>query len=322
MNKETNLSIILPTYNGEKYIRRAIESVLSQTFQDFEIIVVDDFSKDDTVKIVKELQKGDSRIKLLCLEENSGGPAHPKNKGFEISCGKYIAYLDQDDEWYPDKLKEQINFFDNSSNKSLGLVSCGADLIDDSGKCFGVFTPTKNKTVFPEILLRNPIYSNSSVMIKREVIDVVGGRDENIKYSEDLDMWIRIAKAGYDIDYIYKPLFRYHFHEDNVTKTTGILSKVKDVEYMFRKHKDLYLKYDYVYIGYFRLGVMYFLGGDSKKSRQCFINSIKINRVFVPSYFGYIFSILGIIGVKIINFLIFIYRLFHGKKYLLLSSKQ
>lgn len=322
MDKQSKVTIILPAYNGEKYIKRAIESVLNQTYEDFEVIVVDDFSKDNTIQIVKELQKGDSRIKLLCLEENSGGPAHPKNKGFEISCGEYIAYLDQDDEWLPNKLQEQIEMFANSSKKNLGLVSCGADLIDNNGKCFSVFTPVKNEDTFPEILLRNPIYSNSSVMIKSEVIDVVGKRDENMKYSEDLDMWIRISRAGYDIDYIYKSLFRYYFHDDNVTKTSGGSVKVKDMEYILLKHQDLYLKYNYVHIGLFRLGVMYFLGGDSKKSRQCFIDSMKINRVFVPSYFGYIFSLLGIVGVKIINFLIFIYRLFHGKKYLLLSSKR
>jgi len=315
------VSIIVPTYNGEKYIQRAIESVLNQTFQDFEIIVVDDYSKDNTVKIIKELQKNDSRIKFLCLEKNSGGPALPKNKGFEISRGEFIAYLDQDDEWLPTKLEEQINLFKNSLKKNLGLVSCGANLVNAHGKYFGYFIPIKKENIFPEILLRNPIYSNSSVLIKREVIDVVGKRDENMKYSEDLEMWIRISRVGYDFDYIYKPLFNYHFHENNVTNTGDKTMKVRDMEYTFKKHKDLYNQYNYAHIGFFRLGVMYFLGGDSKKSRQCFIESIKINKIFIPSYLGYIFSLLGFVGIAIINSLIFAYRLVRGKKYLLLSSR-
>lgn len=315
------VSIIIPTYNGEKYIKRAILSVLNQTFQDFEIIVVDDSSCDNTVLIVKELQTKDSRIKLICLEKNSGGPALPKNKGFEISSGEFIAYLDQDDEWLSNKLEEQVNLFKNSTKKNLGLVSCGADLVNTDGKCFGSFIPIKNKNIFPEILLRNPIYSNSSVLIKREVIEGVGKRDENMKYSEDLEMWIRIAKAGYDFDYIYKPLFKYHFHENNVTGTKDKTIKVIDMEYTFKKHMDLYEKYNYVHIGFFRLGVMYFLGGNSKKSRECFLESIKTKKNFIPSYFGYIFSLLGKIGVGIVNFLIFIYRLFRGKKYLLISGR-
>src|ERR1035437_7682203 len=149
------ISIIIPTYNCEKFIERAIESVLNQTFQDFEIIVVDDLSKDNTVSVVKDLQKKDSRIKLIELDKNSGGPALPKNKGFEVSTGEFVAYLDQDDEWLPNKLSEQVNVFTNSQNKNLGLVSCGAFLINDAGKCFSVYKPT-NKKIFPEILLRNP----------------------------------------------------------------------------------------------------------------------------------------------------------------------
>jgi len=147
--KNKSVSIIIPTYNGEKYIKRAILSVLNQTFQDFEIIVVDDFSCDNTVKIVRELQIKNPRIKLICLEKNSGGPALPKNKGFEISSGEFIAYLDQDDEWLENKLEEQIKFFNNSKDKKLGLVSCGASLINNSGKCFGSFIPVENKNIFP-----------------------------------------------------------------------------------------------------------------------------------------------------------------------------
>lgn len=317
------ISVIIPTYSGEKFIQRAIESVLNQTFQDFEIIVVDDCSRDNTVSVVKDLQKKDSRIKLIELDKNSGGPALPKNKGFEVSTGKFIAYLDHDDEWLLDKLSQQMNLFINSKKKNLGLVSCGAYLVNDPGKLFGIYTPIiNNKSIFPYILLGNLIHSNSSVLIKREVIDSVGPRDENMKYSEDWDMWIRIAKAGYDMDFISKPLFKYYFHNENVTKTSKKDIRVKDAEYVFSKHQDLYLKYNYVHVGLFRLGVMYFLGGNAKKSREFFIKSIEKNKVFLPSYFGYLFSMFGIVGVKIINFLIFMYRLLHGKTYLISSRNQ
>jgi glycosyltransferase involved in cell wall biosynthesis len=311
------ISVIIPTYNSSLFIKRAVQSVISQTFTDWELLVVDDCSTDNTTELVNEFAKNDSRIKLFKTSSNSGGPAIPKNIGFKVSKGEFIAYLDHDDEWLPNKLNEQINLFINSPKKNLGLVSCGALLIDDTGKRFGVFIPTKKENPFPEILLRNPIYSNSSVLIKREVIEMVGERDETMKYSEDWDMWIRITKAGYEIEYVYKPLFRYYFHKENATKTLNYIAKIKDVEYVFKKQKDLYLKYNYTHIGFFRLGVMYFLEGNSQKSRQCFADSIKINKMFAPSYFGYIFSMLGIIGRIIINFLIFIYRLFNGKKYLL-----
>jgi glycosyltransferase involved in cell wall biosynthesis len=313
------ISIIIPAYNSSLFLKRTVESVLAQTFTDWELLIIDDCSTDNTRELAAEFTKQDARIKLYQTLRNSGGPAAPKNLGFKMSQGELIAYLDHDDEWLPAKLTTQIDLFANSPKKNLGLVSCGVDLIDDSGKCFGVFIPLKKENPFPEILLRNPIHSNSSVLLKREVIEAVGGRDEAMKYSEDWDMWIRVAKAGYVIDHIYKPLVRYHFHKENATKTLGYLSKIADVEYVFKKQKDLYKKYNYVHVGFFRLGVMYFLGDDPQKSRQCFTESLKINKWFLPSYFGYLFSWLGAAGKIIINSLIFLGRLFHGKKYLLSS---
>ena len=312
------ISIIIPTYNSSKFIKRTIKSVLAQTFTNWELLIVDDCSTDNTIELINEFIKTDNRIKLFKTTKNSGGPAYPKNIGFKFSNGEFIAYLDHDDEWLPNKLTEQINTFTNLLENNIGLVACGAYLINNSNKNFGFFVPIKRKNPFPEILLRNPIYSNSSVLLKRTVIESVGPRDENMKYSEDWDMWIRIAKAGYNISYIPKPLFRYYFHKENATKTSTYI-KIKDAEYVFNKQKDLYLKYNYAHIGLFRLGVMYFLSNNSQKSRECFVGSIKINRIFMPSYFGYFFSKLGVIGKTIINFLIFVYRLSHGKRYVLYS---
>lgn len=309
------VSIIIPTYNSEKFLERAVNSVLNQTFRDWELIIVDDCSTDNTLQIIKKWEKNDKRIHSVFLKKNSGGSAHPRNKGFEISQGKYIAFLDHDDEWLPEKLSEQMNLFIKSSKKNLGLVACAAYLINNAGKCFGVYAPPKNKAIFPEILLRNPIYSNSSAILKREVVESVGQRDEIMKYSEDWDMWIRIAQAGYEIDFVYKPLFKYYFHETNTTMTLKGIVKVKDAEYIFQKHQDLYVKYDFLDVGFFRLGVMFFLGGDAKKSRWYFAQSIKKNKIFAHSYCGYILSFLGFIGKRIIKSFIWAYRLMHGKTY-------
>jgi len=297
--------------------------VLNQTFKDWELLIVDDCSKDNTMELVSEFTKLDPRIKLFKTPQNSGGPALPKNIGIENAQGEYVAFLDHDDEWVPEKLEKQLGVFENSKDERLGLVSCGANLINNSGICFGIYNPPKKDVSFPEMLLRNPIYSNSSVIIKREAIDLVGKRDEKMKYSEDWDMWIRICKAGYDIDFVYEPLFNYYFHEFNVTKASkDKLIKAKDAKYVFEKHQDLYKKYNYVYVGYFRLGVMYFLGGDPQTSRIYFSESLKIKKLFIPAIAGYVFSLLGTVGVSIINFLIFLYRLAHGKIYLIKTKRQ
>lgn len=312
------VSIIIPTYNSSKFIKRTIGSVLSQTFRDWELIIVDDCSKDSTELAVREFTKFDKRIKFFKTPENSGGPATPKNIGIEKAEGEYVAFLDHDDEWFPEKLASQLSVFENSKDDNLGLISCGANLINKKGKKFSIYNPKNIKVNFPDILLKNPIYSNSSVLIKKNVIDIVGGRDDKMKYSEDWEMWIRICRNGYKIHFIEKPLFNYYFHDTNVTKATkDSLIKVRDAEYVFEKHRDLYEKYEYVHVGWFRLGVMYFLGGDKKKSRECFQSSQKIKKSFIPAKIGYFLTFLGKLGVIKINFFIFLYRLAHGRTYLI-----
>lgn len=311
------VSIITPTYNSNKFIERTIKSVIKQTFTDWEYIIVDDCSNDNTRELISNYVKKDNRIKLIKTETNSGGPAIPKNVAMKKVTGEYVAFLDHDDEWLPEKLEKQIKIFENSKDKKLGLVSCGANLLNNKGKCFSIYTPPK-KILFPEILIRNPIYSNSSVLIKKEVIDITGPRDENMKYSEDWEMWIRILKNDYNFESINKPLFNYYFHDLSASKATNNkIVKVKDVEYVINKHFDLYEKYNYQHIGYFRLGIMYFLAGEISQSRTNFKKSIKNKRYFIPGYAGYILSFLGNIGVAIINILIFIYRITNGRVYLI-----
>ncbi len=312
------VSIIIPAYNSSRFIKRTIGSVLAQTFRDWELIIVDDCSKDGTELAVKEFTKFDKRIKFFKTPENSGGPATPKNIGVEKAEGEYIAFLDHDDEWFPEKLEKQLKVFQNSKDENLGLVSCGVNLINKKKKKFSVYNPKNIKVNFPEILLRNPIYSNSSVLIKKDVINIVGKRDEKMKYSEDWDMWIRVCENNFKISFINKPLFNYHFHDNNVTKATkDSLLKVKDAEYVFNKHRNLYEKYDYVHVGWFRLGVMYFMGGDKIKSRDCFKESLRVQKRFLPAKVGYYLSFLGKFGIRIINTLIFFYRLKHGRTYLI-----
>lgn len=312
------VSIIIPTYNSSLFIKRTIESVFRQTFKDWELIIVDDCSTDQTTDIIEDLMMDNPKIKLFKTPQNSGAPALPKNIGIEKAQGEYIAFLDHDDEWLPEKLEKQLEFFEKNKNKKIGLVSCGANLINENQKCFSKYNPNQFRYDFPGILLRNPIYSNSSVMMRKDVINQVGQRDLNMKYSEDWDMWIRTAKAGFELCFVNQLLFNYHLHGNNVTKAKkDRLIKVRDAEYVFNKHHDIYSKYNYLHVGYFRLGVMYFMGGASKKSRECYKESLKIKKLFIPSLGGYILSLTGIFGVYTINTLIFFYRLLHGRTYLI-----
>ncbi len=126
------VSVIIPTYNRADLLPTAISSVLAQTYTDWELIVVDDASTDNTREVIKEWEAKDSRIRSVSLNKNSGGPAHPKNVGVESARGEFIAFLDHDDEWLPEKLKKQVAVF--ASSPRIGLVTCEAYVVDGAGR--------------------------------------------------------------------------------------------------------------------------------------------------------------------------------------------
>jgi len=213
------VSIIIPTYNSARFIDRTIQSVLHQTYTDWELILADDVSKDNTREILQNWQKKDNRIHLVFLEKNSGGPAHPKNIAIKEARGLYIAYLDHDDEWLPEKLEKQVAVLEN--NPDIGLVSCEAEMLDEKGNIIHTTSTSAvpEDGVFPDILFKDFFTSNSSLMIPKKVIDALGPRDENPKIgpSEDREYELRIAAAGYKIYIIHEVLFKYYLHETNTS---------------------------------------------------------------------------------------------------------
>ncbi|GAH83893.1 unnamed protein product, partial [marine sediment metagenome] len=122
------VSVIIPTYNRADMVGRAIQSVINQTYQDFEIIIIDDASTDNTREVAREFQEREKRIKYFKHEINKGGGA-ARNTGIKNSKGEYIAFLDSDDEWYPEKLEKQIEIF-NKNDENLGVVYSGVFYID------------------------------------------------------------------------------------------------------------------------------------------------------------------------------------------------
>lgn len=199
------VSVIMPVLNGELFIYEAIKSVLSQTFKDFEVIVVDGRSVDNTCKVVKDFALEDSRIKLI-VQIEPGLPA-ARNFGIQTSRGSYIAFLESDDLWYPDKLLLQVE--EMEKNPEIGLVSCLSAAIDQNGKMTGwKLGVNENGNVYRAVIKRNPISSCSVPLIKRECLNKVGPFSENCKLSDDWEMWIRFAKR-FPIKTIAKPLVGY-----------------------------------------------------------------------------------------------------------------
>lgn len=234
------ISVIIPVYNGARFIKEALESVLSQTFPVFEILVIDDGSTDNTKEIVISIP--DKRIKYI-WQEHQGVPASPRNTGLRIAKGDYIAFLDQDDIWLPHKLEKQMEIF--KKNPDILVVSTNGYIFnqDRKGKrqMFNLFF---NKKISFKDMLTGCWVLNSSVLMKQKVIKLVGFIDENpqIIGADDYDYWLRILNyKDKSIIAMKDKLIKYRFHQSNLS-TSDILPHEERIKIIYSKYKE----YDYI----------------------------------------------------------------------------
>ncbi|WP_309733443.1 glycosyltransferase family A protein [Chamaesiphon sp. OTE_75_metabat_556] len=189
--KSPTVSVIIPTYNREDLICKPIRSVLNQSYQNFEIIVVDDHSTDDTEKVVAGIN--DSRIRYIRHQRNSGA-AVARNTGIENSKGAYVAFLDSDDEWLPEKLEKQLNLFQKCGSE-IGCIYTGLAAVDKFNQVKSVKSPSYRGCLRDRLLYSNCIGTPSTVMVKRNYLDQVQGFDPNMpSFIEDVDLWLRLSE--------------------------------------------------------------------------------------------------------------------------------
>lgn len=182
------VSVIMPTYNCGKYIATALDSVISQTFTDWEVQIVDDCSTDNTVEVVRPYLKKYSNIYYFRLEKNSG-PAVARTEAIKRATGKYIAFLDSDDIWKPEKLEKQITFMENNGVK---FSATAYECMDENGNdMHTIFVPPKRTDYKKMICLSNPI-GNLTVMYDQEAL----GKFEipPIRKRNDFALWLKILK--------------------------------------------------------------------------------------------------------------------------------
>jgi glycosyltransferase involved in cell wall biosynthesis len=188
------VSIIMCTYNRANYLREAIESVLAQTYSDWELLILDDCSTDNTKDIVSEYQAKDPRIVYIKNDKNLGINKN-RNKALELSTGKYIAVLDSDDIWSDTyKLQQQFEFLD--ANPDYCLIGSNVEIIDENSKAIGeIKYETEDTKIREKVLLRNQI-AHSSVLYRKDTAHKAGLYDANIRIWEDYDLWLKMGRLG------------------------------------------------------------------------------------------------------------------------------
>jgi glycosyltransferase involved in cell wall biosynthesis len=185
------ISIICSIYNSNKTLPQMIESVLNQTYKNFELILINDGSIDNSLKIIQEFADKDNRI--VIIDKKNSGLTKSLNVGLKKAKGKYIARIDADDIWYPDKLQKQIDFLER--NLYYALIGTAYNEIDENGKV--IFQKQRLPLLITDEEIRNNIakfnpFFHSSVMFRKEILDIIGFYNEEFKYTQDYEFWIRI----------------------------------------------------------------------------------------------------------------------------------
>jgi len=213
------VTVITSLYDAEKYIEETVESVINQTYENWEMIIVDDCSTDSSRDIVRKFESKDNRIKLIESKTNFGGPARPRNIGLENAKGKYVAFLDSDDIWLANKLEKQIEFMEDND---CDIVHTLANVIDENGKVQG---PSKGSRVFNKLKY---IMNNENILFYTNFINintVMMKNSNNIRFTEDKNLvaledwyfWVE-AKKSLKIKLQEKILINYRVHNSSISQ--------------------------------------------------------------------------------------------------------
>jgi len=208
MPANPKISVIMSVYNGERYLREAIDSVLNQTFPDFEFIIVNDGSTDSSLKIIQSYD--DKRIRLIENDKNIG-LTKSLNKAIKQSQGEYIARQDADDISLLNRFEEQLRYLEQ--HPEVALLGTSVYQIDERGRTLGrIIVPAKpGRSLFKENQ-----FNHGSTIFKREAVDRLGGYNELLRYSQDYELWLRMAKY-YEVSNLTQALYKLRFHEGAVS---------------------------------------------------------------------------------------------------------
>ena len=267
-----NVSVIIPTYKRAHLVSQAIESVLAQTYTDYEIIVVNDGSPDNTDQVLASF--GDQ---ITAIHQENLGVAAARNAGIMAASGRYIAFVDDDDLWLPNKLEKQIACLE--STPKIGLVYSDMFCFNDRGflpntwaKAYSILPFEQTWTLFG----RNCISTPSSVVVRRECLDAVGGFDETLICCEDYDLWLRISEK-FSVYFMNQPLGNFRISANSLSSREN--QELMAVNLLRVKEKALNRNINLqklplmvldqcFYIGYLRLAYFYIQRYQGQKARS------------------------------------------------------
>jgi len=286
-----NISIILPTFNRSSILKKTIRNIQNQTFQNYELIIINDASNDNTINMVTQLQKTDHRIKLINNNQNVGC-AKSRMLGLEKSSAPIIAFIDDDDKWHENKLMKQYNAI---THNNIDAVISDYCIIKENKKkhvCMKAFSINLKFEI-----LKRPGPFFQSIMIKKELIKKMNNPfDSQAIPSEDWNFFIELSKLNPSIKYIKEPLFTWHLHSNN--QSLNFTQEAKALYYIITKHYN-YIKKEHgfkmIAKHYRAIARLYEKNDDVNNITRFYIKAFKMNPMSIKNIF-YFFAVM--IGYK------------------------
>jgi len=283
----TKVSVIIPAYNQAILTGKTIESVLSQTYKNIEIIVVDDGSTDNTAEF---LEAYTGRIKYLY--KKNGGACSARNAGIKLATGEYIGLLDCDDLYLPEKIELSVKFLESHSD--CGFVHSAAYFVDGNGNILRKFShclSCRTGPIVKDLLFRDFI-CNSTVVVRKSCFNKAGLFDESIFTPGDWDMWLRLAE-NYKAGYIDKPLVSYRvsssYNLSHIEQMKKEEFRVLNKAFIRNLNLGLYDKNKAISNIYYRCFISYLLTGNFPKAKSELISSIRKNKINLISNLLFLF---------------------------------
>jgi glycosyltransferase involved in cell wall biosynthesis len=278
------VSVIIPTCNRPGSLPTAIRSVLDQSFSDFELIIIDDASDESVNDIVKACD--DDRVRWIRNERRRGAAA-ARNTGIRKTGGEFVAFLDDDDEWYPEKLDRQVSVLLRSPPE-IGAVYTGYNVVNrHEGKIRSQMLPVHKGDLSSQLLRGNCVGSTSCMMLRRKCFETVGMFDENLPAFQDYDLWLRLSRF-YQFEFLREPLLSYYMHPDKIWTNPEAIRKGVDILLQKYGESETFRKRCSVF--YLSVAVQFWEAGESRKARAALRQAISLYPFDARYYFYFLLS--------------------------------
>lgn len=276
------VSVVVPVYNRERLVGRTLESILAQSYRELEIVAVNDGSTDGSLAVLEGFARRHPG-RVVVIDQPNSGQTRARNRAIAAARGAFIAFLDSDDTWEPEKLSLQIPLFQGDN---VGLVYCGVNEVGDDGRHLATVLPEPGMRgdIYLRLLARNRM-TGGSVVVSRKALSSVGSFDESFQAAENWDLWIRIARR-YRVDYVDRPLVNYLKHPGNMSKDPARMAAASWA--ILRKHlpvpperEPLQTAYREAYANYYYAqGVQLFGAYRYREARRMFYRCWE----YLPNY--------------------------------------